>query len=146
MSTQVNANFRQLRSTLLSWRTKAFTGNALTGLGEAIEIIDALGVHSEDDEEWSEKGVTLTLGFEVRGEGYSEGVYASVIVSHYGVIFDDLRTQYSAEGGSDHFSSIDLRFEPVSTFQFGDISDWLSLVNELMSDSRTVLEASRDYI
>jgi hypothetical protein len=146
MSERANDDLRQLRSTLLSWRAMANSSEALIGLGEAIEIIDAFDELSEDDEDGSDKTVTLTFGLSVVGDDCREGVYASITVARVGILLDDLRTQYSAEYGSDHFSTIGLRFEPLSSFQFDDIREWLNLVDDLSSDHRTVLKAERDHL
>lgn len=139
----MSADLPRLRATLLSWRGKAVSGNALIGLGEVLEAIDEV---RGDPGHCPEIVVTLTLGLEVRSDGHSEGIYASMIVDSDGVFFDDLRTQNSSDCSSDHFSTIAKRFNPISTFQADDISEWFDLVAELMSDSRTTLQASRDHI
>lgn len=139
----MSSELRRLRAILLSWRSKAVSGNALIGLGEVLEAIDEA---HEDPSHCPEITVTLTLGFEVRGDGQSEGVYASLMIDCDGLFFDDLRTQYSSDYGSDHFSTIAKRFNPMSTFRAEDISEWFDLVAELNDDSRTLLEASRDHI
>ena len=139
----MSADMRKLRATLLSWRGKAVSGNALIGLGEVLEAIDEV---CEDPDHCPEIVVTLSLGFEVRGDGDFESISADLSIDSDGLFFDDLRRQYSPEYGSSHFSTIAKRFNPIPSFQFDDISEWFDLVDELISDSRTTLQASRNHI
>ena len=139
----MSADLRRLRATLLSWRSKAVSGNALIGLGEELDAIDEA---CEDPSHCSEIAVTLSLGFEVRGDGFSEGISADLSIESDSILLDDLRRQYSADYGSDHFSTISTSFCPISTFRADDVSEWFDLVSELMGDSRTFLKASRNHI
>lgn len=139
----MSADLQRLRATLLSWRDKAVRGNALIGLGEVLEAIDEV---CEAPYHCPEIVVTLSLGFEVRGDGDFESISADLSIDSDGLLLDDLRRQYSPEYGSSHFSTIAKRFNPISTFRADDISEWLDLVTELMGDSRTCLEVSRDHI
>lgn len=139
----MSADMLRLRATLLSWRSKAVSGNALIGLGEVLEALDEA---CEDPSQCPEIAVTLSLGFEVRGDGFSESISANLSIDSDGLLLDDLRAQYSADYGSDHFSTITKRFSPISTFRADDVSEWFDLVSELMSDSRTFLVASRNHI
>jgi len=139
----MSADLLRLRATLLSWRNKALSANALIGLGEVLEAIDEV---CEDPDHCPEIVVTLSLGFEVRGDGDFEGISADLSIDSDGLFFDDLRRQYSPEYGSSHFSTIAKRFNPIPSFQFDDISQWFDLVDELMGDSRSILQASRDHI
>ena len=139
----MSADLRWLRSTLLSWRDKAVKGNALIGLGEVLEAIDEI---CEDPTHCPEIVVTLSLGLEVRDGRNFESISADLSIDSDGIFLDDLRRQYSPESGSDHFSTMAKRFSPIPTFKASDIQEWFDLVDELMSDSRTVLAASRDHI
>ena len=139
----MNADMRRLRATLFSWRGKAVSGNALIGLGEVLEAIDEV---CEDPGHCPEIVVTLSLGFEVKGDGDFESISADLSIDSDGLFFDDLRRQYSSDYGSDHFSTIVKRFNPISSFQADDISEWFELVDELMGDSRTTLQAHRNHI
>lgn len=139
----MSADLRRLRATLLSWRNKAVSGNDLIGLGEVLDAIDGV---CEDPDYCSEIVVTLSLGFEVRGDGEFESISADLSIDCDGLLLDDLRRQYSPEYGSDHFSTIAKRFNPIPTFQFDEISEWFDLVDELMGDSRSILQASRNHI
>ncbi|ROZ84195.1 hypothetical protein EF096_10620 [Pseudomonas neustonica] len=139
----MSADLLRLRATLLSWRNKALSANALIGLGEVLEAIDEV---CEDPDHCPEIVVTLSLGFEVRGDGDFESIAADLSIDCDGLLLDDLRRQYSPENGSNHFSTIAKRFNPILTFQFDDISEWFDLVDELISDSRTTLQASRNHI
>jgi hypothetical protein len=139
--TRTTPDFRALRSCCGSLIHLAKTGDDLIALGEALDAIERVL-----QEEAIEVNVGLSVGFRRGDEDLEEGLFVCFRINWEEIILGELNTTYSRAVGSDRYSRAYAELRPGERFDEVGFEDWLTLLEEVLTDDDARLQTERDHI
>jgi hypothetical protein len=116
-------------------------GDDLIALGEAWGAIQQILDGCEVDVD-----VGLSVGFRRGSSDFEEGLFMCFRINDEVIILDELNTTYSANIGSDHFTTVYASLGPNGGFDDVRIEEWLAKLEEVQGFDDAHLEIERDHI
>jgi hypothetical protein len=138
---QAQGDLVRLGQAMRRLSSKAESSTNLIALGEAWQAIDQIIEGQSVDVD-----VGLSVGFRRGNDKFEEGLLMCCRVNNEELLFDELKTTWSSDVGSDHSSHTYAHLTRDGRWDSSGFNEWLDRLNEVISLDDARLETERDHL